>query len=251
MYKLALDMNKFPVVVKDAPGFIVNRLLGIYMAEAGQMLLEGCDPLKVDKAILDFGMPMGPYRLLDEVGIDVSSHVGPTLNQGLGPRFVISNLLDNLIKEGRLGKKNGQGFYKYDDKGKQGEIDTEVLKRVGLKVDAAFPYSSVVDRCILSMVNEAALILDEGVAASPEDVDLAMVFGTGFSPYRGGLLSYADNRGAQDIVQALEELKAKYGDRFTPAPLLVKMAAEKTVFFPDRPLVPLVEKKPAPVIAYY
>jgi len=245
VYKLALDMGKFPVVVKDAPGFLVNRVLGIYMSEAGQMLIQGCDPVKVDKMVVEFGMPMGPFRLLDEVGIDVGAKVGPTLHDGLGKRFILNPKLDELVASGDLGKKTGRGFYKYGDKGKQGELQAERLKKLGvLTGDEKFAYDEVVDRCILSMVNEAALILEEKVADCAEDVDLGMVFGTGFAPFRGGLLSYADNRGIPEVVAALKRLEGKYGDRFTPAPLLQKMAAEKTIFFPSRPLVRLSEDKP-------
>eukprot|EP00668_Euglena_longa_P011273 GGOE01013664.1.p1 GENE.GGOE01013664.1~~GGOE01013664.1.p1 ORF type:complete len:785 (-),score=193.75 GGOE01013664.1:194-2521(-) len=252
VYKLALDMGKFPVVVKDGPGFLVNRILGIYMSEAGQMLLQGADPVKVDKKILDFGMPMGPFRLLDEVGLDVGSKVGPTLNKGLGPRFVLNPVLDAMAKTPNLGTKTGKGFYSYDAKGKQGELEKDTLKKYGaLTGDEKFNYDEVVDRCILAMVNEAARILEEKIAECPEDVDLGMVFGTGFAPFRGGLLSYADNRGIPEIVTALKKLTEKNGDRFTPASLLVQMAADKKVFFPHRPHVPMSESKPKPKVSWF
>jgi len=252
VYKLALDMGKTPVVVQDGPGFLVNRLLGIYMSEAGQMLLQGADPVKVDKKVVAFGMPMGPFRLLDEVGIDVGAHVGPTLNKGLGPRFVVNPMLDLMVKAHHLGVKSRRGFFAYDTKGKQGELEREALAKFGVTInDGSFPYDEVVDRCILTMVNEAARVLEEGIAASSEDVDVGMVFGTGFPPFRGGLLSYADNRGVPEVVAALTKLATKYGERFTPAPLLAKMAAEKTVFFPSRPRVPMNEAKPQPQISFF
>jgi len=252
VYKLALDMGKFPVVVKDGPGFLVNRILGLYMSEAGRMLEEGADLKKVDKLILDFGMPMGPYRLLDEVGIDVAAHVGPTLKNGLGDRFASNPKLEIMIKAGLLGKKTSKGFYNYNEKGKETEINSEVINSLNIISSGSkpFQYEDVIDRCILSMVNEAALILDEGICSSPEDVDLGMVFGTGFAPFRGGLLNYADNRGISKVVEALNTLSGKYGDRFKPAARLVKMAHEGKRFFPNRPLAPIVEK-PKVKVRYY
>eukprot|EP00992_Anisonema_acinus_P008173 TRINITY_DN4249_c0_g1_i1.p1 TRINITY_DN4249_c0_g1~~TRINITY_DN4249_c0_g1_i1.p1 ORF type:complete len:772 (-),score=226.59 TRINITY_DN4249_c0_g1_i1:118-2433(-) len=253
VYKLALDMGKFPIVVQDGPGFLVNRVLGIYMSEAGRMLNEGADPAKVDKAILDFGMPMGPYRLLDEVGIDVAAHVGPTLRDGLGDRFAANERMEELIKAGYLGKKTNKGFYKYNEKGKETEIDMDMLKSRGIvNPSDSFADVDVVDRCILCMINEASLILTEKIAETPEDVDLGMVFGTGFAPFRGGLCSYADNRGIGNIVEALKTLASKYGPRFEPSPMLVEMAKKGQLFFPDRPLVPLKEgKAPTPKVKWF
>jgi 3-hydroxyacyl-CoA dehydrogenase/enoyl-CoA hydratase/3-hydroxybutyryl-CoA epimerase len=223
------------------------------MGEAGRMLDEGCDPAKVDKAVKDFGMPMGPYRLLDEVGIDVAAHVGPTLKTGLGPRFAESPTLEKMVKAGVLGKKTGKGFWKYDAKQKETAIDVEGLKALGVvSVKPEFNYSDVVDRCILCMVNEAALILTEKIVEFPEDVDLGMVFGTGFAPFRGGLLYFADNRGIQNIANSLTSLAAKYGERFMPCDKLLQMAAKGERFFPDRPLVPMTEgKAPTPKVRYF
>eukprot|EP01004_Peranema_trichophorum_P009731 NODE_847_length_2310_cov_210.024691_g721_i0.p1 GENE.NODE_847_length_2310_cov_210.024691_g721_i0~~NODE_847_length_2310_cov_210.024691_g721_i0.p1 ORF type:complete len:542 (-),score=128.62 NODE_847_length_2310_cov_210.024691_g721_i0:232-1857(-) len=253
VYKLALDMGKFPIVVKDGPGFLVNRVLGIYMSEAGRMIMEGGDPAKIDKIILDFGMPMGPYRLLDEVGIDVAAHVGPTLKTGLGDRFADNPKLHDMIKQGHLGKKSAKGFYKYNEKGKETEIDTQFLTSLAVvEPKSTFNYDDVVDRCILSMVNEASLILAEGIAATPEDVDLGMVFGTGFAPFRGGLLSYSDSRGVGNIVESLHRLATRYGDRFKPSAYLVKMASENKRFFPKRPFLPFKEERaPHPKIALF
>jgi 3-hydroxyacyl-CoA dehydrogenase/enoyl-CoA hydratase/3-hydroxybutyryl-CoA epimerase len=250
VYKMALDMGKFPIVCTDGPGFLVNRCLGIYMGEAGRMLDEGCDPEKVDKQIVEFGMPMGPFRLLDEVGVDVAAHVGPTLKTALGDRFTDSPKLNILVKQNLLGKKTGKGFYQYNEKGKETKLDMSNLQTLNVvSVKSDFKYQDVVDRCVLCMVNEAALILDEKIVAAPEDVDLGMVFGTGFAPFRGGLLAYADNRGAGPIVDALNNLAAKYGDRFKPCNKLIQMAANKERFFPDRPLVPMKEGKvPTPKV---
>jgi 3-hydroxyacyl-CoA dehydrogenase/enoyl-CoA hydratase/3-hydroxybutyryl-CoA epimerase len=253
VYKMALDMGKFPIVCSDGPGFLVNRCLGIYMGEAGRMLDEGCDPAKVDKLIKEFGMPMGPYRLLDEVGIDVAAHVGPTLKNGLGPRFAESPTLEKMVKANVLGKKTNKGFWKYDAKQKETEIDVAGLKSLGvIDIKSEFKYTDVTDRCILCMVNEAAMILSEKIVEFPEDVDLGMVFGTGFAPFRGGLLYYSDNRGIGAIVDTLNTLAAKYGERFKPCDMLVQMSLKKERFFPDRPNVPMTEgKAPKPKVKFF
>eukprot|EP00994_Dinema_validum_P005856 NODE_406_length_1732_cov_108.959002_g300_i0.p1 GENE.NODE_406_length_1732_cov_108.959002_g300_i0~~NODE_406_length_1732_cov_108.959002_g300_i0.p1 ORF type:complete len:440 (-),score=166.26 NODE_406_length_1732_cov_108.959002_g300_i0:177-1496(-) len=253
VYKLALEMGKFPIVCKDGPGFLVNRVLGIFMSEAGQMLLEGADFEKADKMLLDWGMPMGAYRLLDEVGIDVAAHVGPTLAV-LGDRFIISDKVNQMVDKGLLGKKGGKGFYKYSAKGKQEGVNEDVLKM--LEEEKAkgkgFNYDDLIDRCVLTMINETALILSEGLVATPEDCDLGMVFGTGFAPHTGGPLSFADNLGIDVVVAKLEGLAAKYGSRFAPTPKLVEMAKSKQRFFPNRPLVSLAGvQKPKPKIAFF
>lgn len=246
VYELALQLGKTPVIVGDGPGFLVNRILGIYLNEAGRLLAEGADIKAVDSALLQFGMPMGPFRLLDEVGLDVGTHVAEVMHQGLGERFAPppnGDMIGKMVASGRLGKKSGQGFYRYN-KGRSEGIDPFVSQQLSVMRKArAIPSAEVVDRCVLLMVNEAARILEEGIAARPEDVDLGMVFGTGFPPFRGGLLQHADSLTVSAVVQRLNEFHAKLGARYRPAPLLVKMAAEGKRFFPDRPLAPYVERK--------
>jgi 3-hydroxyacyl-CoA dehydrogenase len=251
IYNLALKTGKKPIIVKDAPGFVVNRVLGVYMAEAGRLVEDGADPIKVEQAILNFGLPMGPFGLLDMVGLDVACHVGPVLEKGLkSKRFSTHPKIREMMEQGYLGKKVRKGFYRYDEKGKELGIDaTVVAKYLTTSPDSTFPAADIVDRCILLMVNEAAMILGEGVAATPEDVDTGMVWGTGFAPFRGGLLQYADHRGIQAIVDRLTQLQNKHkDDRFAPAPLLKEMAAKKTRFFPNRPFVPYVERVGFPTV---
>ncbi|KAJ9463298.1 Fatty acid oxidation complex subunit alpha [Diplonema papillatum] len=252
VYKLTLQIGKKPIIVKDGPGFLVNRVLGVYMAEAGRMLKERADPRKVDKQIVDFGMPMGPFRLLDEVGFDVAAHVGPVLENGLkSKRFAVDEeggAVTKLSKNGYLGKKNKKGFYSYDDKGKETGFNQGILSAVGFTPNDNFNYNEVVDRCVLLMVNEACMIMEEGLVPDAETVDLGMIFGTGFAPFRGGLLNYADHEGTASIVKRLESLQAKYGDTFKPCELLKKKAATNERFFPKRPFIKYEERKGFPIV---
>eukprot|EP01064_Diplonema_japonicum_P026923 TRINITY_DN3853_c3_g2_i1.p1 TRINITY_DN3853_c3_g2~~TRINITY_DN3853_c3_g2_i1.p1 ORF type:complete len:801 (+),score=311.16 TRINITY_DN3853_c3_g2_i1:50-2404(+) len=252
IYKLTLKLGKKPIIVKDGPGFLVNRVLGVYMAEAGRMLKDNADPKKVDKIIVDFGMPMGPFRLLDEVGFDVASHVGPILENGLkSKRFAVDEeggAVAKLEKNGYLGKKNKKGFYKYDAKGKETGFNDGIIASIGFSPDPSFSYDEVVDRCVLLMVNEACLIMEEGLVDGPSTVDLGMIFGTGFAPFRGGLCSYADHEGAASIVERMNKLKAKYGDAFEPSATLKKMAADGSKFFPERPFIKYEERIGFPAI---
>jgi 3-hydroxyacyl-CoA dehydrogenase/enoyl-CoA hydratase/3-hydroxybutyryl-CoA epimerase len=246
IYKLALKLGKIPIIVNDGPGFLVNRILGAYTLEAARMLKEGGDLAQIDNAILEFGLPMGPFRLLDEVGIDVAGHSSSTL-ESLGARFStqdVGPVMQKMVQQGYLGKKTGKGFYSYKD-GKSQGLEPSLANLVpgyNPSNSKKYPVKDIVDRCVLLMVNEAAYILDEKIAEKPEDVDTGMIFGTGFAPFRGGLLAYADARGIKDIVNRLQELQQKYGDRFKPAPLLVKMANENSKFYPNRPNIPWQER---------
>eukprot|EP01061_Rhynchopus_euleeides_P034925 TRINITY_DN58911_c0_g1_i1.p1 TRINITY_DN58911_c0_g1~~TRINITY_DN58911_c0_g1_i1.p1 ORF type:complete len:787 (+),score=408.22 TRINITY_DN58911_c0_g1_i1:46-2406(+) len=246
VYKLTLKIGKKPIIVKDGPGFLVNRVLGVYMAEAGRMLKECGHPEKIDKKVLAFGMPMGPFRLLDEVGFDVAAHVGPVLQNGLNSaRFAVDaegGAVTKLSNNGYLGKKNKKGFYKYNEKEKETGFNADILNAVGFSPNTHFNYDEVVDRCTLLMVNEACLIMEEGLVSDPETVDLGMIFGTGFAPFRGGLLSYADHEGAAAIVKRMEDLKPKYGAWFEPCETLKRMAAKNERFFPDRPFIKYQER---------
>eukprot|EP01062_Namystynia_karyoxenos_P047621 TRINITY_DN35_c0_g1_i1.p1 TRINITY_DN35_c0_g1~~TRINITY_DN35_c0_g1_i1.p1 ORF type:complete len:834 (+),score=312.86 TRINITY_DN35_c0_g1_i1:120-2504(+) len=253
IYKLTLAIGKKPIVVKDGPGFLVNRVLGVYMAEAGRMLAEKADPQKVDKLVVEFGMPMGPFRLLDEVGFDVAAHVGPVLENGLkSARFAASDdeggAVGRLLKQGYLGKKNKKGFYNYDDKGKETGFNQGALKALNLNPSNIFHYQEVVDRCMCLMINEACFIMEEGLVDGPETVDLGMIFGTGFAPFRGGLCSWADHVTAPVMVQRMEKLRSQHGDRFAPAQTLKDQAANGGRFFPKRPFLPYQERKGFPEV---
>lgn len=245
IYKLSLDLGKVPVVVGDGPGFLVNRILGPYLNEAGFLLSDGAPIEVIDRIAKRFGMPMGPLRLVDEVGIDVSGHAGASLHAALGDRLTPAPALLELGRTGRLGKKGGLGFYRYED-GKEKGVDASIYAELpSVPSPGNAPAGTIAGdegerlvrrRLILAMINEAARILGDGIAASAADVDLAMIMGTGFPPFRGGLLRFADTLHPRGIVDGLEQLADECGPRFTPAPTLVQLASEdRTLYtaFPD------------------
>ncbi|MCZ6597657.1 MAG: 3-hydroxyacyl-CoA dehydrogenase NAD-binding domain-containing protein, partial [Planctomycetota bacterium] len=231
--QLAIDLGKTPVVCKDVAGFLVNRLLGPYLDEAVRLAEAGADVEAVDRAMLDFGMPMGPFELLDEVGLDIAAHAAQSLEEAYGERMIASTLLEPLVEAGQLGKKTGTGIFVWGP-GQGGR-----KKKTGrnLKTPPArggFEAEAIVDRLVLAMVNEGARALEEEVVAGARELDLATVFGLGFAPVRGGLLRYADARGLPAIVERLRVLSDASGiadrasgqARFTPAPLLVELARD-------------------------
>lgn len=221
---LAVRLGKVPVVTADAPGFLVNRILGPCLNEAGHLLDEGWDARAVDRAWKRFGMPMGPYRLMDEVGIDVMSHAGATMAESFGDRMAPAAALVALGRSGRTGRKGGRGFYLYA-RGREKAFDTSVYADMELSAARATPKPDHVrDRLVLVMINEAARVLEEGIVASAADVDLGMVMGTGFPPFRGGLLKYADDRGVAGVAGSMEQLRGTCGNRYRPAALVAELA---------------------------
>ena len=233
LYRLALELGKVPVVVADGPGFLVNRVLGPYLNEAGWLLVDGASVEEVDAAARDFGMPMGPLRLVDEVGIDISRHAGATLHEAFGERLEPSPALTAVAASGRLGRKGGRGFYQYAD-GKERGVDESVYADLGGSVPAereGLDEGEIRQRLALSMVNEAARALEDGIVRRAGDVDLAMIMGTGFPPFRGGLLRFADTLHPRRVLASLEELRERYGPRFEPAPLVRELAEKDTTFY--------------------
>ena len=225
---LAKEAGKTPIVVGDCAGFLVNRILLPYINEAVRMFEEGADFEKIDKLILDFGMPMGPFVLADEVGLDVGYKVAKVLEDAYGERMKVSSILERVYQQMQLlGKKSGKGFYIHN--GKKREVNAEVKALVFSK--RQFDEQEIIDRAILIMINEAAMCLQEGVVDNAQYLDMAMVMGTGFPPFRGGLLRYADSLGIQSIVITLEALAKNYGIRFEPAKLLIDMAKNKKTFY--------------------
>ncbi len=227
IFSLAKQMGKTPVVVKDSPGFLVNRLLIPYLIEAAHFLQEGMSVEVIDRAFQkSFGMPMGPCRLMDEVGLDVCVKVSKIFRESLGDRIEIPESMLKLESTDRLGKKNHKGFYLYDSKGKQGGVDPGIYKDLGLS-EPTNPHSpeELLRRGMYNMVNEASMVLiEEKVVESAADLDLAMIMGTGFPPFRGGLLKWADREGLPQILSELEVFAAKYGKRFKPSAALISMA---------------------------
>jgi 3-hydroxyacyl-CoA dehydrogenase/enoyl-CoA hydratase/3-hydroxybutyryl-CoA epimerase len=236
VFQFSKQIGKTPITVKDSPGFLVNRLLMPYLTEAAHMLSDGVPIEELDKALLKFGMPMGPIELIDEVGLDVGDKVGHILNDAFGERMKVPNTFEKLLAQKRLGKKTNAGFYKYESKGndpdkKQKVFDSGIYALLGLTpTPGKLTEDEIIDRCVLCMVNEASRCLEEKVVEKPDDVDLGMIMGTGFPPFRGGLLRYADSRGLSEIVARLEELSTKYGMRFKPADAL-KAFAKKGAFY--------------------
>lgn len=235
--RFVLDMDKTPVVVADRAGFLVNRLLSPYLNEAGRLLAEGATVERIDGVFTDFGMPMGPLRLLDEVGFDIAEHAGKEMSEAFGDRLATSDVIDRLIESGRLGKKNGRGFYLYAD-GRSTGVDPAVagfVREVGSGGGGPAGRGSptdddIRDRCLYLMVNEAAYALEDEVVARADMVDLAMIMGTGFPPFRGGLLRWADDVGLSRIHQRLELWAESIGARYSSAPLLERLADEERTF---------------------
>ena len=232
VYAFALRLDKVPVVVADGPGFLVNRILGPYLNEAGFLLGDGASIERVDAVAKEFGMPMGPLRLIDEVGIDVSRHAGASLHQALGDRLTPSPALVALGNTERLGKKGGAGFYRYE-RGREKGVDESVYEELAsvLPPRRDMPEREIRMRLLVAMINEAARVLDEGIAASAADVDLAMIMGTGFPPFRGGLLRFADTLHPRSVCEHARELQGSHGNRFEPPPLLERLANEDQTFY--------------------
>lgn len=227
-------IGKMPVIVRDRPGFLVNRVLTPYIAEAGQLVAEGYSVVDVDTALERFGMPMGPFRLIDQIGIDVGGHVARDLAERLStPAFHPGPLMVEMEKRKLLGRKGGRGFYTYEGKesGKP-SFNVEIERFPGLPARKPAEPALFVDRLMLPMINEAARVLAEKVVEAPEDVDFSMILGTGWAPFRGGPLRYADSLGLDKVVARLDEFAAKYGERFAPCELLKSMAAKGVGFYP-------------------
>jgi len=226
-------LGKTVIVVGDGPGFYVNRILAPYLNEAGHLLDEGVAVDAIDAALAEFGFPVGPLTLMDEVGIDVAGRAGAVLAAAFPARMAPSEALKRVIEAGRQGRKNGQGFYQYDTAGKRGEVDATVYAHVlrGLHRQP-LPRPDIQQRLVYAMLNEAARALDDGVVRSPRDGDVGAVFGIGFPPFRGGPFRHADSLGAAAVVRALEELERRFGARYAPAPSLETMASRGGRFYP-------------------
>jgi 3-hydroxyacyl-CoA dehydrogenase/enoyl-CoA hydratase/3-hydroxybutyryl-CoA epimerase len=227
----ALRLGKVPVIVKDEPGFLVNRILTLYLNESMRLLSEGVRIEAIDDAMVAFGMPMGPIALLDQVGLDTAKHVGEVLEAAFGSRIGgDGSLLDVMVSSGRLGQKNGKGFYRYRGD-KRTTVDPDAYKLLAVPAAKDLPAETLQERMVLSMANEAIVCLEESVAREPRDVDLAMVMGTGFPPFRGGLLRYADSVGIPIVADRLARLTDAHGERFRPAAMLSRMVREQRRFY--------------------
>ena len=231
--ELGQDLGKQVIIVRDGPGFYTTRALAFFLNEAAMMLEEGAPVEVIDSALTDFGFPVGPITLIDEVGIDVGIHVLETISAAFTDRMPMPKGLAPIADSGRLGRKNGKGFYIYEN-GKKTRPDSGVLELIGdRKGDSRLTAEEITDRCLLLFVNESVRCLEDGVLMSPADGDVGAVFGLGFPPFLGGPFKYCDHVGARSVVGQLELLAAKYGPRFEPAPTLRKYAETNQRFFPD------------------
>jgi 3-hydroxyacyl-CoA dehydrogenase / enoyl-CoA hydratase / 3-hydroxybutyryl-CoA epimerase len=230
----ARKQGKTPIVVKDGAGFYVNRILALYMNEAANILLEGEPVEKIDKALVKFGFPVGPMTLLDEVGIDVGAKISPILAKELGERFVAPTAFDKLLADGRKGKKAEKGFYLYANKASKGKklVDESVYGVLGVTPAPRLNTEEISSRCIVQMLNEAVRALEEGIITSARDGDIGAIFGIGFPPFLGGPFRYIDQLGADNLLAQLRNLESRFGERFSPAPLLVNMAEQQQRFYP-------------------
>lgn len=243
-------LGKTVIVVNDGPGFYVNRILSPYINEAGLLLDQGVAVDIIDKALVEFGFPVGPITLIDEVGLDVASKAGKIMAEAFPERLQPARSIQAVVGAGRYGRKSKKGFYSYDKEGKKGDVDPgvyalfltpgtiPVARTIAGPISEAqgmpeMPAAQIQQRTVLAMLNEAVRCLSDGIIRSPRDGDVGAVFGIGFPPFRGGPFRYMDSLGLQIVVQRLEDLNARFPGRFEPAEMLLEMARRKQVFYPD------------------
>lgn len=228
----AKRIGKTPIVVRDCPGFLVNRILFPYMNEAYTLLEEGAEPRAIDKAATAFGMPMGPITLSDVVGLDTALYAGKVVNTAFADRAKNTRILGELLKAGRLGQKSGAGFYSYA-KGSRGLDDPAVAALIEkCRADhRKIGPEEMTERMFLAMLVEASLVLTEGIVRDPSDVDLGLILGIGFPPQRGGVLRWADSEGLDKIVERLAKYEPS-GKRFQATEQMKKLAAAGKGFYP-------------------
>jgi 3-hydroxyacyl-CoA dehydrogenase/enoyl-CoA hydratase/3-hydroxybutyryl-CoA epimerase len=240
---LGKKQGKSVIVVKDGVGFYTSRILAPYMNEAARLLAEGVPVEAIDRAMVDWGYPVGPIQLLDEVGIDVAAHVGEIVHAAFGDRMLPAPGMRKLLGDERKGRKNARGFYVYEDtkaggakraKGSAGAaktVDASVYDVLGVTPKGKLPAEEIQMRCALQMVNEALLSFGEAIVRSPRDGDIGAIFGLGFPPFRGGPFRYVDTIGAAEVLRRLRSYEMRFGRRFTPAPILVEMARRGERFY--------------------
>jgi 3-hydroxyacyl-CoA dehydrogenase/enoyl-CoA hydratase/carnithine racemase len=230
-------IKKIPIVVNDGPGFYVSRQLGGLMGGAVYLSADGVDGAAIESAMIDFGMPMGPATLADLTGIDINYHVNRTFEKRLGERYKVHPLTELIYQTGCYGRKTGAGYFDYS--GDQPVPNPKVVDvvRKYLQGNEISPREmskeEIIDAMLSLGINEAALMIEEGICDRPQDMDLAMIYGTGFPPYRGGILRYADKWGLKNVYQKLVDLEKQYGPRFKPADLVRKMAETGKTFYTD------------------
>ncbi|MBT8492880.1 MAG: fatty acid oxidation complex subunit alpha FadJ, partial [Deltaproteobacteria bacterium] len=229
--ELGKKQGKTVIVVRDGVGFYTSRILGPYCNEAAHLIAEGVAIEDIDAALVDFGYPVGPIKLLDEVGIDVAHKAGGVVRAAFGDRLDSPPGIEQLLGDGRLGRKAGKGFYLYDGKNKG--VDQSVYQVLGVTPNAEMDAEDIAMRCTLMMVNEAAHCFGEGILRSARDGDIGAIFGLGFPPFRGGPFRFVDAVGARRVVELLDLYRDKHGGRFEAAPALRKLAENGGRFYPE------------------
>ena len=224
-------MGKTVIVVRDRPGFWVNRILAPYLNEAGHLLAEGTPIDAIDRAMTRFGFPVGPFALLDEVGLDVAQKGGHVMHHAFGDRLRPAEVIGKLVADKRQGRKNGRGFYTYR-KGHKQDPDESVYALLGIRAADAVSPETIEQRLVYCLLNEAAMALADGVVRNPRDGDIGAIFGIGFPPFRGGPLRMIDDLSPAKVVAVLRALEAEFGPRFTPAEGLVEMAQHEARYYP-------------------
>ncbi|HEV8581046.1 MAG TPA: 3-hydroxyacyl-CoA dehydrogenase NAD-binding domain-containing protein [Thermoanaerobaculia bacterium] len=226
-------MGKTVIVVGDGPGFFTSRVLGTMLNEAAWILAQGARIDRIDRAMTRWGWPVGPFALLDEVGLDVAAHVGEMMLEELGERVAPPPVFQRMKDDKRFGRKAKRGFYLYeeDGKGKGGKTVDEAVYRLLGWHETPVPDQEIVERCWLQMLNETARCMEEGIITNPADVDLGVIFGFGFPPFRGGLLREADRHGLAWVADTLDGHAERYGERLRPAALLREMAGRGARFY--------------------
>ncbi|HUR46101.1 MAG TPA: 3-hydroxyacyl-CoA dehydrogenase NAD-binding domain-containing protein, partial [Candidatus Saccharimonadales bacterium] len=232
--KYVQQIGKLPVVVKDSPGFLVNRILMPYLLEAGHLFECGAQIENIDEAMLEFGMPMGPLRLIDEVGVDVSQHVAENLAGHYTERMQVPEVLNHMMKAGWLGRKSKKGFYNHPDGKGEAAVNAEMAKFKKETSAAGLTREELRTRMVMLMINEAARCLEEQIVDEPADVDLGMIMGTGFAPFLGGPLRFAEYLGLEQVVEELKRLEAKHGPKYKPALLLEFMIKNQQTFYAEK-----------------
>jgi 3-hydroxyacyl-CoA dehydrogenase/enoyl-CoA hydratase/carnithine racemase len=230
-------IKKIPIVVHDGPGFYVSRQLLGLMSGSVYLMADGVDPAAIEAAMVDFGMPMGPAALSDLTGIDINYHVNKTFEQRLGERWKVHPLTEVIYRTGCYGRKTGSGYMDYSGptpvpNPKVGDAVRNYLNAQGVTPKKASA-QAIIDLMLAAAINEAAFMIEEGICDRPQDMDLAMIYGTGFPPYRGGILRYADRWGVQNVQRKLAELEKQYGAHFKPAALIQKMAGAGRTFYKE------------------
>src|SRR5437870_848961 len=242
------QIAKLPVIVRDSPGFLVNRVLFPYLLEAAELFENGVGGQEIDDALLQWGVPMGPLRLIDEIGVDITVDIANTLEKAYGKRDRAPKILHEMQSAKMLGRKSGAGFYKYEGKTQtandgiekwrhalsghpeRGEGPHEVGPREVPRSARNDRGAGIANRLMFLMVNESARCLEENVVASPEDADYGMILGTGFPAWRGGPLRFAQNFGIKKLVDEMEKL-ALANEKYAPCALLRQHAQKGTRFY--------------------